>query len=715
MSRLTELVARVAKDDPSLAEDLQREVDVLGNRRPFGLNFERHVPESVELPSREIRIGDKVVFRGESGLDRQTWTVIGMHREGDARVAELLRRLPSGEEKTAGAPTSDLVAIAEFRDPVYPGLRSTGALQRGGDKPFHTVINGENFHVLQALTFVCRGQVDCIYIDPPYNSGARDWKYNNNYVDAEDAYRHSKWLAMMERRLLVAKELLKPTDSALIVTVDEKEYLRLGLLLQQTFPDAQMQMVSIAINAKGTGRVNEFRRVDEFAYFLRFGGATIQRVDSSGRNPYALEFGNGGSGESAGLDWQTFRRRDLASRRGTSKGGPRQFYPVYVNKKTGQIQEVGDPLPHGFDRAKAPKRRGCVAVFPIRPDGTEMNWSLTRETFLARWEQGYVRVGQYKPDEPQKFVLLYLKTGAIEDLEAGRAIETGRNPDGSVIARYEEERAKMPTTQWRDPSHSAEHYGTGLIKALLPGRSFPFPKSLYAVEDCLRLFLSGKPDALVLDFFAGSGTTAHAVMRLNRQDGGRRQSIMVTNNEVSAEEADGLSEAGLAPGDPEWERLGICEHITKPRLWAAVTGETPGGEPVKGSYKFVDEFPIADGFEENLEFFDLVYQDPERVRYGLGFRALAPLLWLRAGARGPRIEDADQPFVVADTYAVLFDLDQAAAFVAGARENHSLRVVYIVSDDEAQFQIVAAQLPAKLEAIRLYATYLESFRVQAGF
>jgi len=149
-------------------------------------------------------------------------------------------------------------------------------------------------------------------------------------------------------------------------------------------------------------------------------------------------------------------------------------------------------------------------------------------------------------------------------------------------------------------------------------------------------------------------------------------------------------------------------------LRAAVTGETSAGEPVKGSYKFVDEFPIADGFEENLEFFDLVYEDPERVRYGLGFQALAPLLWLRAGGRGARIEDSDQPFAMADTYAVLFDLDHAAAFVAGARERRSLRVVYIVSDDEAQFQIVAAQLPAKLETVRLYAAYLESFRVQAG-
>lgn len=98
----------------------------------------------------------------------------------------------------------DLVVVAGFGDTLYPGLASTGRVQSGDDQPWHTVINGENYHVLKALTWTHRGKVDAIYIDPPYNTGAKDWKYNNAYVEAEDLYRHSKWLAMMERRLLVA-------------------------------------------------------------------------------------------------------------------------------------------------------------------------------------------------------------------------------------------------------------------------------------------------------------------------------------------------------------------------------------------------------------------------------------------------------------------------------------------------------------------------------
>lgn len=130
--------------------------------------------------------------------------------------------------------------MAEFRDYIYPGLVSTGKVECGGNNPYHTVINGENFHVLEALTYTHRAIVDAIYIDPPYNTGARDWKYNNDYVESEDLYRHSKWLAFMERRLEIAKSLLRKDSLILIVTIDAKEYMWLGHLLEQIFTDARI-------------------------------------------------------------------------------------------------------------------------------------------------------------------------------------------------------------------------------------------------------------------------------------------------------------------------------------------------------------------------------------------------------------------------------------------------------------------------------------------
>ena len=735
MSRLTDLIAQAKANDPQLGADLDREFKVLSARLPFGLNFERHRPEAVELPQRPIRKGDKVRVLPERGAtkkgDQRLWQVKAIQKT--KKVADL-ELLGTAQAETQSVALDDLVVVAEFRDTIYPGLVSTGKVQRGGDKPFHTVINGENYHVLKALTYTHRGKVDAIYIDPPYNTGAKDWKYNNDYVEGEDLYRHSKWLAMIERRLLIARELLNPADSVLIVTIDEKEYLRLGLLLQQTFPDASMQMISTLINSKGTGRANEFRRVDEYIYFLWFGAATLGRL-SNGSSPALAsdssldadeldeEVSQQDDGDNKlepeevgiGLDWQTFRRRDLASRRGTKKGGPRQFYPIYVNVETGHIEAVGDPLPHDMPRTSAPEKNGCVAVFPIRKDGTEMNWSAIGPTFIKRWKDGHARAGRATPDQPQKYIIQYLKAGPIKDIEEGRATVTGRNPDGSVVAEYPEALVKIPTTQWAFKSHNAEHYGTGMLVSLIPNRTFPFPKSLHAVEDSLGIFIAEKHDAVILDFFSGSGTTAHAVMRLNRQDSGRRQCISVTNNEVAANEQEGLRKKGLRSGDPEWEQWGICDYITKPRVQAAITGNTPGGQPIKGDYKFTGEFPMADGFEENAEFFTLTYETPVSVNHNRAFARIAPLLWLRAGSRGRRIDKLPEAgWEVADTYGLLVEVDAVTPFIKAMDKAQDLRVAFIVTDDDRRFQAIGRQLPDGVEPVRLYESYLSNFSFANG-
>ena len=279
MSRLSNLLRQVETQNPQLAADLKREIEALSGRRAFGLNFERHIPETVELPGRPVRRGDKVRFlpeRGEkpSSVDRRLWRITQIRQTDEGRVADLARQQgPEAEYQTASRAVDDLVVVAEFRDPIYPGLVSTGKVERGGDRPFHTVINAENFHALQVLLYTHEGKVDAIYIDPPYNTGARDWKYNNDYVDSDDAYRHSKWLAMMERRLKLATRLLNPEGSVLIVTIDEKEYLRLGLLLEQLFPTARIQMVSTNVNPAAASRAGAFGRSDEYIFFVMLGVA----------------------------------------------------------------------------------------------------------------------------------------------------------------------------------------------------------------------------------------------------------------------------------------------------------------------------------------------------------------------------------------------------------------------------------------------------------
>jgi adenine-specific DNA-methyltransferase len=705
VSRLTDLIARAKAKDPALGDELDREFKALASRRAFGLNFERHKPESVELPGREVRRGDKVHVlppRGSTAKgDQRLWRVLRLEGAGKARVAHL-SLIDAAEPENAEVPVVDLVVVAEFRDYIYPGLVSTGKVTQGGDKPFHTVINGENFHALEALTFTHRGKIDAIYIDPPYNSGAQDWKYNNNYVEKEDLYRHSKWLAMMERRLKVAAQLLNPNNSVLVVAIDDKEYARLALLLEQVFPEARQEMITTVINPRGKYRQGEFARCEEYLFFLAFGAAKVLGEPDD-------DFGAG-----ATVSWRTLRRSDLSSARGTKKGGTSQFFPIFIND-SGRVEKIGEPIDPQVDMASVVAPPGCFAVFPIRDDGTEMNWGLTAPSLQSLLNKGYVRVGRNTPDKPQKCEISYLTSGRIEDIESGRAKVFGFAKDGSVIARYESSKVKMPLSTWNRTSHNAEIYGTDLLKSLVGERSFPFPKSLHAVEDCLRLFLADKPNAIVLDFFSGSGTTAHAVMRLNKQDGQRRQCICITNNEVAAVEQVALRQKSLRPGDPDWEKWGICDYITKPRIAAAITGKMPDGKEIEGDYKVIDEFPMAEGFEENAEFFTLTYEAPVAVSHNLAFQRVAPLLWMRAGSEGRRIDDLPaQGWEVADTYGLLVDLDRATEFCAAAVAAEGLRVAYVVTDDDRRFQAVARALPDTIEPVRLYESYLSNFRFAMG-
>jgi len=721
MSRLNDLLRELRTREPALARDLEREVAALADRRAFGLNFERHVPEAVELPGRKIRKGDKVRIltpRGEvpTKSDERLWRVLGIDRAAcTAKLEPVAAPAPDSgkpivealkaQHETKTAALADLVVVAEFRDPIYPGLVSTGKVERGGSKPFHTVINAENFHALETLLFTHRGRVDCIYIDPPYNTGAKDWKYNNDYVESDDLYRHSKWLAMMERRLLLAKELLNADDSVLIVTIDEKEYERLGLLLEQIYQEARIQMVSVMINPAAVARTGYFGRSDEYYFFVMLGNAGAKPIPLS--EEWVTTEGRTHKGE---IRWDLLRKSGSSP---TRAGHPETFYPFFVTSDGLKIHSVGEPIGVGASRHDVVPPEGTIAVWPIRQNGTEGRWRLKPETVREVLAAGGVRIGELKGETTP---IYYLAEGERAKVESGAYEILGHREDGSVVTSTlgNSQRLTVPGTQWRIGSHDATQYGTRLLLKLLPDRKFPYPKSLFAVEDSLRFFVASKPEAVVLDFFAGSGTTTHAVMRLNKQDGGRRQCIVVTNNEVAPDEQKELRAKRLRPGDPDWESWGICEYITKPRIQAAITGKTPGGEPIKGDYKFTDEFPMADGFEENVEFFTLTYETPLRVASNREFTKIAPLLWLRAGSRGRRIDDISAGWAVADVYGVLADLDYAQDFLKAVAGNDAVAIAYIVTDEERLFESVAQALPDHVEPVRLYEAYLRNFEIESG-
>lgn len=466
--------------------------------------------------------------------------------------------------------------------------------------PWNFIIEGDNLQALYLLVKALRGKVDCIYIDPPYNSGAHDWKYNNNYVDTTDAYRHSKWMSMMHVRLLLAKELLNPEDSVLIVTIDEKEYLRLGCMLEELFPEARIQMISTLTNPKGVSR-GGFRRADEYIYFVMLGSSVPQRLQLA---PEWSPSVNKSSKQKTTAkretpDWTSMMRRGSHSRRDERPG---LYYPIYVNPNTKTIEKIGEPLPMEIERGK--EIEGLVQVLPLRSNGALGCWQVGPKELQSRINQGRVRLGK---ETSYGYVINYLPDGAYNEVISGKYTIEGRAEDGSLIAyRNDDSDDEMiAPTQWKIATHNSSEYGTTLLNNIIGRGRFPFHKSLYATRDTIKFFVANKPDAIVVDFFAGSGTTFHAVNLLNLEDGGHRRCIMATNNEVSESEEKSLTKKGFKKGDPEWEALGIAKYVNWPRTTCSINGVDINGKPLSGNYltDSILAVPMSQGFVSNVKYF----------------------------------------------------------------------------------------------------------------
>lgn len=233
MAALDDLISQIP--DESLRERIRAEVKRANRQKKFGLVFEEHLPEATPLYDIPVKRGSVVATK-----DGQVTDIYYVEKIEDGQAACFHK----ATKERVVLPVDALVCVAQFGEPIYPYLQPLDTVCNAPDSDlWHTLIEADNYHALQLLEYLYAGKVDCIYIDPPYNTGARDWKYNNDYVDGNDTYRHSKWLSMMEKRLRIAKRLLNPAESVLIVTIDEKEYLHLGCLLEELFPEARIQMV----------------------------------------------------------------------------------------------------------------------------------------------------------------------------------------------------------------------------------------------------------------------------------------------------------------------------------------------------------------------------------------------------------------------------------------------------------------------------------------
>ncbi len=710
MSALDDLIKKIP--DENLRKLIDAEFRKLLATKKFGLVFEEQKPEVT--PLYDIPIKKNSLVAKKIAKLNDVFKVLEIAGENVTCA-----KVPPTEE-IFNFNLNELVSVAMFGEPIYPYLQKLDEISNAPDSDlWHILIEADNYHALQLLQYVCADRkVDCIYIDPPYNTGAKDWKYNNDYVDGADVYRHSKWLSMMQKRLLLAKKILNPDDSVLIVTIDEKEYLHLGCLLEEIFPEAEIQMISSLTSRSGAARFNSFTRVNEFIFFVMIGNYNIIPFEDA---DYSKE------GQS--IHWRSFRRGNPTNIRNSR---PSQFYPIYVNKENNRIVKIGDPITPDIDRFSVEKLPNCETVFPVRDDGTEMLWGVTPDSCRKLLENGYIKATKYTADKPQQYVILYLSTGTIKDIENGKVNFKGYTEDGGIIADNLVSRKMMPRTLWTFDSHDARDYGTKILNSII-GNRFSFPKSLYAVRDCLKFFVANKKDALIVDFFAGSGTTMHAVNLLNAEDGGRRRCILVTNNEVSESEEKNLTRAGFQPNDEEWQKMGVARYVTWARTVCSITGKNIHGEPLSGNY-LGSEIPMADGFKSNAAFFKLGFLNKNAVALGRQFQEILPLLWLKSGGFGRCPSLCEENYLKQsegglswifsakksinflilpeNKFAVLIDEKYFGEFEEKVLTLPEIETIFIVTDSKDGYIAMIQNLRDR-KTYQLYQDYLENFTINS--
>lgn len=372
----------------------------------------------------------------------------------------------------------DVVLACETQVPILKEVKSR-KLVSDNKLPTNVLIEGDNYHSLSVLNYTHKGMVDVIYIDPPYNTGATDWRYNNDYVDSTDQWRHSKWISLMRNRLVLAKNLLSERG-VIYCAIDHYELFALGLLCDEIFGESnRLGVVTVIHKPEGRQFANFFSPSNEFmlVYAKNKAYASLNQVilDDEQKDRFSQS-------DDQGLYYLKNFIRLTDGKYSLRENSPEGFYPIYVSKDLTV-----------FDVDKKP---GYLEVFPITDRGVERTWKTFGDTFM--------------------------KKVANENIVAKE--ENGK------INIYEKLREdQVIKTHWNRKEYHAYHYGTKIIEEILGVKKFDFPKSLNLLTDILKL--STRKNSVVVDFFAGSGTTGHAVLELNKQDGGNRKFILCTNNE----------------------------------------------------------------------------------------------------------------------------------------------------------------------------------------
>jgi len=397
----------------------------------------------------------------------------------------------------------------------------TKELVKDHSKPTNFIFEGDNYHTLYTLNFTHKRKIDTIYIDPPYNTGNKSWRYNNDYIDKEDRFRHSKWLSFMSKRLRLARRLLKETG-IIICAIDDYEFASLKLLFDEIYGE-QNRLGTLVVVHNPRGRNDDKFFASQHEYVLVY----AKNSDKATIHHFALNDDDKDQYKKAD-DISPFAETSFIRTGNNSKRTerPNLYYPIYYNEKTNELSLT--------------KSKGWEELLPLNNDGEEKTWRWGKETFL----------------ELQATELFVKKVKGKNKIYKKR--------------RLTDNTGKKPKTVWYDSKYDASSNGIMLLQKILgKDNTFNYPKSLYAVKDILEI--TTDKNSLILDFFAGSGTTGQAVLELNHQDKGNRQFILCTNNENQ-----------------------ICEEVTYPRIKKVIEGyNDKKGIPANVKYFKTDYVPYV--------------------------------------------------------------------------------------------------------------------------
>ena len=484
MSAVNDLVKQISNKE--LRESIMKEVKHLLHSKKFGLVFERHLPEIFSIPDFPVIKGERVARKNKSFDD-----VFDVEEVNGNDVE--MRSIQKTDDQIPEKESKENLVVVRFNDaPIYPYLKHEERIQHKDSsiaQPSHVLIESDNFHALKVMQCFGENSVDCIYIDPPYNTGATTWKYNNDYVGETDEYRYSKWLSMMEKRLIIAKSLLKK-DGVIMIAIDDHEYPRLLLLAEQTFGKTRYNFFTIihktTANPKARGGIV---RRHEYTIVI------IPNKKILGIIKYKEKTWQKGNRSSSTGNYRQKRKQ--------------QFYPILycVENNEYKIIGVGEYLP--LDKNPTAKSKDGVMLLwpPENKKGRYLIWRYGIDTMKKELDRGNVRIRDF----PKNSKKIKRKPG-LEIFAKKTEVE----PISSIF---------INNTQFTSK-------GTASLNDMLPeDTEFEYPKSPYLVYSLINAALHDKENATVLDFFAGSGTTLESVCLINSKNEKNHRCILVSNNE----------------------------------------------------------------------------------------------------------------------------------------------------------------------------------------